>query len=55
MKKRQIRKLALSKETLRRLEEAQVEQAQGGTAPLDGGTINDTCRTEEWSSCPPCD
>ncbi|HVR96353.1 MAG TPA: class I lanthipeptide [Thermoanaerobaculia bacterium] len=54
-KKRQIRKLALNRETLRRLEEAQMEQAQGGATPIDGGSINDTCRTEEMSSCPPCD
>ena len=55
MQSKRPRKLALNKETLRKLEENRLGQARGeGAQPFDE-TVGDGCKTREWSSCPPCD
>ena len=55
MNRKPIRKLALAKETLRRLEKEDLRRARAAGAPFGDESVGDTCRTEEWSSCPPCD
>lgn len=53
MNKKLLRKLVLNRETLQRLSGEDLEKAQGGTVEI--GSAPEVCRTEEWSSCPPCD
>lgn len=55
MNRKPPRKLTLNRETLRRLEKDQLRQVRGDGAPFADESLGETCRTEEWSSCPPCD
>ena len=50
MKKSPLKKIVLAKETLRRLEDGQVEEAKGGFTQFKG------CTGSCYNSCPPtCD
>jgi hypothetical protein len=53
MNKKSLKKLVLNRETLQRIAVEALEQARGGTVEI--GSSPEVCRTEEWSSCPPCE
>ena len=54
MRKREIRKLTLAKETLRNLEERRLQQVAGGTGESICICDTDLCVSGLWTNCIEC-